>query len=91
MGRVICRSFVRAMSGQELWAGTGNREEFGRWLDKEHPIRWAWDTYDRRRAQYTALFADPSLAHVRRHRLRRPAEASSLGARLTGEARPSAP
>jgi adenylate kinase family enzyme len=78
MNRVIRRSVVRAASGQELWAGTGNREEWSRWLEKGHPIRWAWDTYDRRRAQYTAMFADPTLAHVRKHRLYRPADTASL-------------
>lgn len=86
MSRVIRRSFVRAWSGRELWAGTGNREEWSRWLDKGHPIRWAWDTYDRRRAHYTAMFADPTLAHVRKHRLYRPAQAWSLAARILGEA-----
>ena len=49
MGRVIRRSFARAIAHQELWPGTGNYEEFHRWLDKEHPIRWAWDTYHHRR------------------------------------------
>jgi adenylate kinase family enzyme len=82
MSRVIRRSLVRAATGEELWAGTGNREVWRHWLDKEHPIRWAWDTYDRRRAQYTAVFADPRLAHVRKHRLRRPAEAAQLVALL---------
>jgi adenylate kinase family enzyme len=85
MSRVIRRSFVRAWSGQELWAGTGNREEWSRWLDKGHPIRWAWDTYDRRRAQYTRIFADPTLAHVRKHRLYRPTQAASLAAKILGE------
>ena len=85
MSRVIRRSLIRAVSGQELWAGTGNREEWSRWLNKDHPIRWAWDTYDRRRVQYTALFADGRLAHVRKHRLRRPGEAASLIALLRGD------
>ena len=49
MRRVIWRSFSRAVTGRELWAGTGNREEFRRWLDKEHPIRWAWDTWAKNR------------------------------------------
>jgi adenylate kinase family enzyme len=82
MRRVIRRSIVRAATKRELWVGTGKREEWGRWLDKGHPIRWAWDTYARRQAQYTAMFADPRLAHVRKHRLYRPAQAASLGARI---------
>jgi adenylate kinase family enzyme len=83
MARVIRRSFVRALTRKELWPGTGNREDFRRWLDKGHPIRWAWDTYDRRRAQYEALFADPSVAAIRKHRLRAPREAGPLIAELS--------
>ena len=86
MRRVIWRSFRRATEGRELWPGTGNREDFRRWLDKEHPIRWAWDTFQRRRAQYEILFADARLAHVEKHRLGRPAQADRLIARLAADA-----
>jgi hypothetical protein len=86
MRRVIWRSFTRALGGRELWPDTGNREEFRRWLDKEHPIRWAWDTFDRRRAQYEALFAEPRLAKVEKRRLRHPREAEALIAQLAAEA-----
>jgi adenylate kinase family enzyme len=84
MSRVIRRSVLRSLSGQELWPGTGNREDWRRWIQRDHPIRWAWDTYRDRHARYEALFADPGLAHLRRHRLRRPAEAEALPARLEG-------
>ena len=86
MGRVIRRSFTRAITRKELWAGTGNYEEFHRWLDKEHPIRWAWDTYHHRRAALGALFDDPSTAHLAKHHLRHPREAKPLMARLVAEA-----
>ncbi|WP_334163369.1 hypothetical protein [Phenylobacterium sp.] len=86
MARVIRRSFVRAAGGRELWPGTGNREDFRRWLDREHPIRWAWDTFQRRRLQYEALFADPRLAHVEKHRISRPHEAGRLIAKLAADA-----
>ncbi|MEO8114785.1 MAG: AAA family ATPase [Phenylobacterium sp.] len=86
MGRVIRRSFARALVRAELWPGTGNREDFGRWLRKDHPIRWAWDTFDLRRETYAALFADPSAAHVAKHRLRHPREAEPLLRRLAAEA-----
>lgn len=82
MSRVIRRSFLRAVSGDELWPGTGNRESFARWLQKDHPIRWAWDTYQSRRARNEALFADPALAHVNRWRLAHPREVEPLVAAL---------
>ncbi|MGZ5956765.1 MAG: AAA family ATPase, partial [Caulobacteraceae bacterium] len=55
MYRVFRRSLTRAISGDELWEGAGNREDFRRWLDKEHPIRWAWDTFRHRRAAYEKM------------------------------------
>lgn len=87
MGRVIRRSISRALTRRELWPGTGNREDWLRWLDKGHPIRWAWDTFESRRARYEALFADPALAHVRVHRLTRPGDAPRLEARLAAAGR----
>jgi len=76
--RVVWRSFRRAISQEELWPGTGNREALRRWLDREHPIRWAWDTYHARRAAYAEMFADPATAHLKKHRLRHPREAAPL-------------
>lgn len=82
MPRVIRRSFVRSLTQQELWAGSGNRENWVRWLDKEHPIRWAWDTFHRRRAAYEAMLAEPGYDHLEVHRLRHPREAEPLVRRL---------
>ena len=82
MARVLKRSFQRAWTGDELWPGTGNRETFARWLDPEHPTRWAWDTYADRKARYGAMMADPALAHLERCRVTRPWEADALIERL---------
>lgn len=87
MARVFRRSFDRAWTGKELWPGTGNTETFRRWLDKEHPIRWAWDTYEGRRQRIDGEIADPALAHLVKHRLRHPREAAPLMRRLVEEAR----
>ena len=86
MARVLRRSFHRAWTREELWPGTGNTETFRRWLDKEHPIRWAWDTYDRRRRRIDAEMADPALAHLQKHRLTDPGEAAPLIAKLAAAA-----
>ena len=86
MPRVIRRSFLRAIDKRELWPGTGNRESFRNWLKKDHPIRWAWGTFDRRRKGYTEMFADPKLARLSLHRLRHPREAGPLIARFKAEA-----
>lgn len=74
MTRVVRRSLVRALSGRELWPGTGNREGFRQWLDKEHPIRWTWDTYRSANARREAILIDPVMAHARMHQLKTPAQ-----------------
>ncbi|WP_439597060.1 hypothetical protein [Falsiroseomonas sp.] len=93
MARVLRRSFLRAISGRELWPGTGNREEFRRWLRKDHPIRWSWDTYRDANERRAAIFASPALDHARKHRLQSPAAArrwlGQLGA--AGNAAPVSP
>ena len=86
MNRVLRRSLSRAVSRKELWPGTGNREHLSRWLDKEHPLRWAWDTYQGRRQRFTTRFAEPALAGVPKHRLRHPSEAGPLMRALQSEA-----
>jgi adenylate kinase family enzyme len=82
MARVIRRSFHRAFKGTELWPGTGNRERWQSWLRASHPIRWAWSTWARRRAQYEAMISDPSLSHLQVVRLRHPREADLVMDRL---------
>lgn len=47
MAQVIRRSFLRAVTRQELWHG--NRERISKWVDPGHPIRWAWRTYSLQR------------------------------------------
>jgi len=86
MRRVIWRSVVRALQGRELWSGTGNVERIGRWLDPEHPIRWAWSTFERRRARYEALFEALDRSGPRPHRLTRPGQAKTVAERLLREA-----
>ena len=73
MGRVLRRSLLRAWSGRELWPGTGNREDFRRWLRKDHPIRWTWDTHLSANAKREGYWADPALAGARKHRFKTPA------------------
>jgi adenylate kinase family enzyme len=86
MPQVIWRSFTRAVTKQELWAGTGNRELFRRWLDKEHPIRWAWDTHRMVRDRYAEWFADGTWQGRPVHRIRTRREAEALVRELAKDA-----
>lgn len=85
MSRVLRRSLDRALTRQELWPGTGNREDFRRWLQKDHPIRWTWDTHRDGNARRAALFASPELTDVRKHRMRTPGDTRRWLAQATGE------
>jgi adenylate kinase family enzyme len=82
MARVIRRSIARTLSTKELWAGTGNRERWTRWIRPSHPIRWAWSTWEKRRRQYEAMIAEPQMAHVTVLRLRRPKDAEGVVDRI---------
>ncbi len=85
MRRVIWRSFSRAVTKKELWPGSGNKELFRKWLDKEHPIRWAWDNWAMIRARYSAMFADGSFEGRPVYRVGNAREGRLLVARLAAE------
>jgi hypothetical protein len=78
MARVIRRSLLRVLLRTELWPGTGNRERWGFLLRPSHPIRWAWDTWARRRAETEERLALTAHAHLRVLRLRRPGDADRV-------------
>ena len=76
MYRVIRRSLVRAILRTELWAG--NRERWLHMLRPSHPIRWAWNTWARRRQEYEERIGLCDYAHLVVLRLRRAREAEEL-------------
>jgi adenylate kinase family enzyme len=80
MLRVLRRSLTRAVDQSELYAG--NREDWRRWFRPSHPIRWAWSTWPRRRAEYSALVGRDEYAHLHVLRLQRPGEAARVIERL---------
>ena len=81
MRRVLWRSIKRVVDRQELWPGTGNRERLRDWLSREHPIRWAWDTFHDRRVRYREQFE--RLENVKLIHLRTPQEADAVVERLS--------
>jgi adenylate kinase family enzyme len=85
MARVIRRSLLRAALRTELWAG--NRERWRRMLRPSHPIRWAWNTWDRRRRETAQRLAQPEYASLVVLRLRHPQEALRTTERLIAAAR----
>jgi adenylate kinase family enzyme len=88
MCRVIRRSLVRAALRTELWAG--NRERWSHMLRPSHPIRWAWNTWGRRREDFEERVTRHDYAHLAVLRLRRPREAARLLRELKQTSEPSA-
>jgi adenylate kinase family enzyme len=66
--QVIGRSISRVVTRRELW--NGNRERMRTWVDEEHPIRWSWSTFDRKRVEYPLRLALAENAHLRVHKLK---------------------
>jgi adenylate kinase family enzyme len=76
MYRVIKRSVARALDQTELWAG--NREDWRRWLRPSHPIRWAWSTWQDRRARFEELLNGAQYRHLAVVRLQNPRDAEKV-------------
>jgi hypothetical protein len=83
--RVFRRTFNRVWKQEELWHG--NRETWrNSFFSRESIIWWAMKTFNLRRRQYAAAFADPALDHLTRVRFRSPRQLSAWLATLPQEA-----
>ena len=82
MSRVIRRAVIRALTREELWEGTGNRESFKKLFSKDSIVRWSWNTYHDNRKKYNAAMANKKFAHIRFIRLSGPREAEKFLAHL---------
>lgn len=74
MWRVVTRTMRRTLRRESLWQG--NRERLGNALfSRDSIIRWSWNTYHHRRAQFARVEADPAHAHIRFVRFQSPHQA----------------
>lgn len=85
MAQVTWRSLSRAVTRQELW--NGNRERATTWLQPDHPIRWAWTHFDRKRTECAARFALPEHAHLVLHRVQRRRDGRNVIAQMANRPR----
>lgn len=69
MAQVVWRTARRLATRRELW--NGNRERWSNLLDADHPVRWAWSTFARRRADYEAQVDERWVRLRSRHDARR--------------------
>jgi adenylate kinase family enzyme len=79
--QLVWRTLRRTLLREELWSG--NRERFlNQFFARDSLLWWALTTYRRRRAQYQALFAQPSYAGLAVVRLPSPRATHDWLARL---------
>lgn len=80
--RAVKRAITRAISKEELWPGTGNKESFRRsFFSSDSILAWTIRTYRDNRTRYFAAMQDTQFSHIKFIRL-----ASSEEARMFLEA-----
>ena len=85
--RAVTRAFGRALTKEELWPGTGNRESFRKsFLSKGSIILWTIKTHRPVRRKYETIIADPQYAHIHFVRLRSSREATQFLERISRSA-----
>lgn len=74
--QLLRRSLARAMSGREVWPGTGNRESFRRtFFSRDSVLLWMMNHYTANRAKALALQASSEHRFLEFVHLRSPAAA----------------
>ncbi|MBX3143418.1 MAG: AAA family ATPase [Trueperaceae bacterium] len=86
MWRVTRRTLQRRFRRQEMWNGNLEPPLHTFFTDKEHIVRWAWDTHTKTRLRVSRLLQDGT--HLNVVRLRTPGETDAWrNGPLTAEAR----
>ena len=74
--QAVGRAFNRALSKEELWPGTGNRESFrGSFFSKDSIILWTVKTHKKVKKKYLHYVKSDDYSHVKFVRLRSRADA----------------
>ena len=76
--RISKRSIQRSLSGDELWAGTGNRESFRKLFSRDSIMLWFFKAYWKNKRRYVLMMEDAQYAHIKFIRLRSPKDAQQL-------------
>lgn len=73
--QAVSRALSRALSREELWPGTGNRETFGKLFSRDSVVLWTIRSYGRNRRRVPRWMASEEYRQITFHRLRTPREA----------------
>jgi len=81
MWRVLKRTIGRIITHEKLWAG--NKETFRKsFLEKDSIILWAWNTYWKRKVQYSIMVKENTYNNKEFIILKHPKEAKALLKRI---------
>ncbi|WP_408098371.1 adenylate kinase [Peredibacter sp. HCB2-198] len=72
------RAFIRALTKEELWPGTGNYETFRMLFSKDSILLWFFKTYKSNRKKYLQIMGDPKHGHIKFIHLRSRSEIEKL-------------
>lgn len=76
LSRLIKRTTIRVLTGEELWAG--NKETLQRTFSRNSIIRWCIKTYHQRRTTFETLLYDPVFRHLEIHHFQSPEETEAF-------------
>jgi len=85
MRRIVARTVLRALTGEELW--NGNREplsNFYSWDPEKNVIRWAWVMYPHYAERYALAMANPEYGDIEFIRLTSPRAVEGFLSRSPG-------
>ncbi|MDA9064317.1 hypothetical protein N9514_00300 [Pseudomonadales bacterium] len=86
--QILARSLRRALTGVEIWPGTGNTETLYRnFCSTDSVILWMLMSYYRHRKEYQALLDSDSYSHIDIVRISSPSQAKKLIQRVSLESR----
>ena len=76
--QAISRAISRLFSQEELWPGTGNRENLKMLFSKDSIVWWTISSYKRHFKRYIGYLEDKRFSHIKFHRIRSPREANQF-------------
>ncbi len=74
LDQAINRALSRLFNREELWPGTGNRENLRMLFSKDSIVLWTIQGYHRHIKRNIGYIHDPRYQHIKFHRIRSPRE-----------------
>ena len=70
--QAVTRAVSRLFSKEELWPGTGNRENLNMLFSKDSIVLWTLKSYHRHKKRNIGYINDQKYSHIKFHRIRSP-------------------